>query len=155
MPNPTPARAHGSAQHGNRGQQERRHQICWVMAHSDWNMPAKPYDLRDRLFVFACVIVRVVQHLHTRGRIASALSDQLLRCGTSAGANYEEADDASSPRDKAAKRRIALREVKETRWRLRVLHKTGFLKDEHRPVIDEAGELVKILATIIRNSEES
>jgi len=57
---------------------------------------------------------------------AQALSYQLLKAGTSAGANYEEADDGSSPRDKAAKRKIVLRELKETRFRLRVLHVAGF-----------------------------
>jgi four helix bundle protein len=69
----------------------------------DWTVREKPYDLRERLFLFACRIVRVVQFLHTRSRIASALSEQLLRCGTSAGANWEEADDASSDRDELAK----------------------------------------------------
>jgi hypothetical protein len=43
----------------------------------------------------------VVQFLHIRGPVAAALSYQLLKCGTSAGANYEEADDGSSPRDAA------------------------------------------------------
>ncbi|MBM3818097.1 MAG: four helix bundle protein [Acidimicrobiia bacterium] len=87
------------------------------MEHNDWRPTRKPYDLRERLFEFACLIVRVVQFLHTRGPIPRALSDQLLECGTSAGANYEEADDGSSPADKLAKRRITLRELKEARFR--------------------------------------
>jgi four helix bundle protein len=41
----------------------------------------------------------LVQYLHTRRPIAVTLSEQLLRAATSAGANYEEADDGSSPRD--------------------------------------------------------
>ena len=68
----------------------------------NWNPRPKPYDLRQRLFEFACLIVQIVQFLHTRGPVASALCDQLLRCGTSAGANYEEADDGSSNRDSIA-----------------------------------------------------
>jgi hypothetical protein len=63
----------------------------------DWSFPSKPYDLRERLFQFACVIVRVVQFLHTRGPVAKALSYQVLKSGTSAGSNYEEADDGSRP----------------------------------------------------------
>lgn len=114
--------------------------------------PAKPYDLRERLLEFACDIVRVVQYLHTQGPIAKLLSDQVLKSGTSAGANYEEADDASSPRDAASKQKIALRELKETRFRLRVLRKTGFLTDVHDSVIAESGELVKIAAKILRNA---
>jgi len=118
----------------------------------DWTIREKPYDLRERLLLFACLIVRVVQFLQTQGPIAIAQSDQLLNCGTSAGANYEESDDGSSDRDRLAKRRIALRELKESRFRLRVLRKTRFLREEHDPVINEAEELVKILATIIRKS---
>jgi four helix bundle protein len=121
------------------------------MGSSEWH-PKKPYDLRERLFEFACLVVRVVQYLHTRGAVASSLSDQLLRCGTPAGANYEEADDGSSDRDTVAKQRIALRELKETAFRLRVLRKCGLLTAAHDPVIAEAGELRRILATIIRNA---
>jgi hypothetical protein len=56
------------------------------MKRRDWN-PKKPYDLRERLFEFGCLVIRL------------------------APANYEESDDASGSRDKAAKRRIALREL--------------------------------------------
>ena len=120
---------------------------------ADWKLPEKPYDLRERLFQFACVIVRVVQFLHTRGPVASALSYQVLKCGTSAGANYEEADDGSSDRDILAKRKISLREIKETRFRLRVLRKCELLTPDQDPVIKESDELVKILATLVRNSD--
>ena len=124
------------------------------MEPSDWNVGEKPYDLRERLFLFACLIVRVTQFLHTRGPVAKELSSQVLKSGTSAGANYEEADDGSSDRDSLAKKKIVLRELKETRWRLRVLLKTGYLTQAQAPVVTEAGELVKIVATIIRNEEE-
>jgi four helix bundle protein len=123
------------------------------MTDSDWTILEKPYDLRERLFLFACLIVRVVQFLHTRGPIARALSYQLLKSGTSAGANYEEADDGSSPKDELAKKRIALRELKESRFRLRVFRECGFLSSAQNPVIAEASELVKIVASVIRNSD--
>jgi four helix bundle protein len=118
----------------------------------DWSIKDKPYDLRERLFNFACVITRLAKFLHTQGPIAIALCAQLLRSGTSAGANYEEADDGSSPRDTRAKRQIVLRELKETSFRLRVLRKTGILGTAHDPVIDECAELVKIVAALIRKS---
>jgi four helix bundle protein len=70
-----------------------------------------------------------------------------------AASNLEEADDGSSSRDFRAKDRIALRELKESRLRLRILRSTGYLTDQDEPVIQESGELVKIVATIIRNSE--
>ena len=97
------------------------------MENEDWTIRKKPYDLRERLFLFACVIVRLVQFLHTRGPIAGALSYQILKSGTSAGANYEEADEGSSDRDQLAKRRIVLRELKETLFRLRVLRASGLM----------------------------
>lgn len=60
---------------------------------------------------------------------------QVLESGTSAGANYEEADDGSSARDKLS------------------LRKSGILTEAHDPVIAETSELVKILATLIRKTE--
>jgi four helix bundle protein len=81
--------------------------------------------------------------------VAKALSYQVLKCGTSVGSNYEEADDGSSERDRLAKRKIALREIKETRYRLRVLRKCGFLTSAQDPIIDESDELAKILATLV------
>ena len=123
------------------------------MKNTDWQMPDKPYDLRERLFLFACLIVRVVQFLHTRGPIAVALSYQILKSGNSAGANYEEADAGSSDRDTLAKRQIVLRELKETLFRLRVLRHTQLLTPAQDPVIQENVELTKILGKLIRNSK--
>lgn len=109
-----------------------------VMDATDWTFKDKPYDLRLRLFNFACVITRLAQFLHTRGPIAIALCEQVLKSGTSAGANYEESDDGSSSR--------------ETGFRLRVLRQAGILTAAHDPVINECAELVRILAALVRNS---
>jgi four helix bundle protein len=123
-----------------------------VMNANDWTFENKPYDLRERLFNFACVVTRLVMFLHTQGPIAIVFCAQVLRSGTSAGANYEEADDGSSPKDVRAKRRIVLRELKETSFRLRVLRRCEILTRAHDPVIDECAQLVKIVAALIRNS---
>jgi four helix bundle protein len=122
------------------------------MKNNDWSLGPRPYDLRERLFLFACTIVRVVQFLHTRGPIAIALSYQVLKSGNSAGANYEESDDGSSSADTLAKRRITLRELKETHFRLRVLRHSGLLLPAQDPVLDENEQLIRIVATVIRNS---
>jgi len=55
----------------------------------------KPFDLQDRLLVFACDVVRTVQFLHSRGPVARALSYQILDAGTAVGSNAEEADGAA------------------------------------------------------------
>ena len=125
------------------------------MKNQDWSIHDKPYDLRERLFLFACVIVRVVQFLHTRGPIAIALSYQILKSGNSAGANYEEADDGSSPSDVLAKRKITLRELKETRFRMRVLRHSGLMLPEQDPVIEENLELIRIVASLIRDQKRA
>ena len=122
------------------------------MATDDWTF-SKPFDLRERLLDFACVTVRLVEYLRTQGPVASALSEQLLKAGTSAGANYEESDDGSSRKDARAKSMITLRELKESRFRLQVLKRSGFLKPEHDPVIQEVTELIRIVAVVIKNSE--
>ena len=70
------------------------------METSDWTFKNKPYDLRERLFVFACVITRLVQYLHTRGPVAIRLSAQLLDSGTSAAANSRRRMTASSTDDR-------------------------------------------------------
>ena len=48
--------------------------LMQFMENIDWKIREKPYDLRERLFLFGCLIVRVAQFLHTRGPIAVALS---------------------------------------------------------------------------------
>ena len=112
----------------------------------------KPYDIHDRLLLFACDIVRTSQFLHEEGGIGRALSYQLLSAGTSAGANAEEGDGATSPNDFIAKMRIALREAKETRFRLRVCQRVGLLDSSFDPLIDESAQLVKILGKIVHNA---
>ena len=112
----------------------------------------KPYDLRERLFEYACAIVHLVQYLHRTDGVGRLLADQILRAGNSAGANYEEADDGSSPADTRAKRRLSLRELKEALFRLRVLRATGHLTEEHDPVINETLELKRIVASLVRKS---
>jgi four helix bundle protein len=112
----------------------------------------KPYDIHERLLIFACDIVNAVQFLHSRGPIARAFSYQLLSAGTSTGANAEEADGASSHDDFIAKNRIALKEAKETRFRLRVCRRCDLLGANFDPLVQESDELVRILAKIVHNA---
>ncbi len=122
------------------------------MAPVDWKS-SKPFDLRERLFEFGLLTIRIAQFLHTRGPIGVAVSSQILSSGTSAGANYEEADDGTSPRDSLAKKMIVLRELKECRWRMRLVRAAGILTADQDPVIEESDELVKIVAAVVRNAK--
>src|SRR5512145_1871649 len=85
-------------------------------------------------------------------RLTRALSYQLLSAGTSTGANAEEADGASSHDDFIAKNRIAVKEAKESRFRLRVCRRSNLLDARFEPLVQESDELVRILAKIVRNA---
>lgn len=82
---------------------------------------APPRDLRERTFAFALQIVKLCRHLELRNGVARTLSRQLLRAGTSIGANVEEAQAAQSRPDFINKNGIALKEARETHYWLRLL----------------------------------
>jgi four helix bundle protein len=128
---------------------------CFVMKDKADHDSAKPYDIRERLFLFASDVTEVVQKVHTLNRTLSELSAQLVKAAVSAAANAEEADDGSSRRDFLAKERICLRELKESRLRLRVLRRAKLLDARADTLIQESHELVCIVATIIRNADRN
>ena len=112
----------------------------------------KPFDIRQRLLLFGCDIIRATQFLHTRGPIERALSFQILAAGTSIGANVQEADGASSRADFVAKLRIALKEAKETRFRLALCRESELLDARFDPLLKEADEVVRIIGAIVHNT---
>ena len=129
--------------------------LCSVMKDKANRDCAKPYDIRERLFLFASDVTETLQKIHTPNRTLSELSAQLVKAAVSAAANAEEADDGSSRRDFLAKERICLRELKESRLRLRVLRRAHILDESADALIQESHELVCIVATIIRNADRN
>ncbi len=125
---------------------------CFSMEHHQPASVPKPFDIHERLLSFACDVVRAAQFLHTRGSIGRALSYQLLAAGTSVGANAQEADGASSHGDFIAKVRIALKEAKETRFRLHVCRRCDLLDARFDPLLVESDELVRIIGKIVHNA---
>jgi four helix bundle protein len=83
-------------------------------------------DLDDQLLEFAARIVRFVQSLPP-SLVGKRIGDQLLRSGTSVGANYEEAQAAESHNDFVHKLQIALKEAREANYWLRVLDRSGVM----------------------------
>ena len=77
-----------------------------------------------------------------------AIGDQLVRSGTSIGANTQEAQRARSKRDFKNCMQIALKEASETRYWLFVAEKSGLLKQSNLP--DDLEEIIKILSVIVR-----
>ena len=83
------------------------------------------------------------------------LSKQLLRSGTSIGANIKEAIRGQSKADFAAKMNISLKEASETEYWLELLHETGYLTEkEFKNIIAECIELIKLLTSIVKNTKK-
>lgn len=82
------------------------------------------------------------------------LSKQVLRSGTSIGANVEEAIGAQSKRDFVSKMSIAYKEVRETHYWLRLLRDSGYLKTEQiESILGDCEELLKLSGSIIRSTK--
>ncbi|WP_092112588.1 four helix bundle protein [Prevotella sp. KH2C16] len=83
------------------------------------------------------------------------LSRQLLRCGTSIGANIKEAIRGQSKADFRAKMNISLKEASESEYWIELLHRTGYLRDEEaESLLTDCRELLKLLTSIVRHSAE-
>jgi four helix bundle protein len=117
-------------------------------------MPApKPRDLCDRTFLFACDIVSFCLALSQRPGAHRQIAGQLLRAGTSVGANAEEAKAAYTRREFAFKNGIVLREARESRYWMRLIAATGLASQESvAPLLSEAEELVGIFTATVRKA---
>jgi four helix bundle protein len=110
----------------------------------------KPFDIVERTFQFALAIVRLCKDCERRNNSARTLARQLLRSGTSIGANVEEAQSGQSRADFVNKYSIALKEARETAYWLRLLIESGdCAPDAGNALRKEADELKKIIASII------
>jgi four helix bundle protein len=106
-------------------------------------------DLDERLLAYGATIIKLVESLPATiaGR---RIGDQLLRSGTSVGANFEEAQAAESKSDFVHKLQIALKELRESNFWLRLLAKAGILpQDALVEAIDESAQLRAILSKAV------
>ncbi|WP_456383078.1 four helix bundle protein [Hydrogenimonas sp.] len=109
----------------------------------------------DRSFSFAIRVVKLHKHQHLVERHkVFALADQLLRSGTSIGANVTEAQDAQSKKDFVSKLSIALKEAKESRYWIRLLVATDYL-DAKQPHVISLQNDIAVLTTIIKSSKQA
>ena len=110
--------------------------------------------IADKSFAYAVRIVKLCNFL-CEERKEFAISNQLLRSGTSIGANIEEALGGQSTRDFIAKLSIAYKEARESRFWLRLLFATNKLKEaEAVSMIEDTEELMKILTAILNSSRK-
>lgn len=109
----------------------------------------KKYDLRERTAKFGDDIINFAKKI-PESAITRPLISQLVRAGTSVGANYSEADDASTRKDFFYKIGICRKESKESRhWLQMIGTAVPSLKDEAKPHSNEAQELNLIFSAII------
>jgi four helix bundle protein len=104
---------------------------------------------------FAVRIVNLYRIL-IKDRHESVLAKQLLRSGTSIGANIAESQGAQSHPDFIAKIHISLKESQETGYWLRLLKRTGYITDpEYNSLRSDLSELIAIIITILKKTKDS
>lgn len=114
----------------------------------------KPNPLKDKSFQFALSIIRLYKFL-TKEKREYIMSKQLLRSGTSIGANIREAQNAQSKADFIHKFSIAQKECDETLYWLELLHQSGFLEEkEFSAIHSDANEILKMLRSSILTTKQ-
>ena len=111
--------------------------------------------IEERTFNFALLIIDVYKFLKMKNEYV--LSKQLLRSGTSIGANVEEAEAGQSKKDFIAKMSIASKEARESRYWIRLLTASGYL-DEYKgkdQLFKEINDIVNILTKIVKTSQQN
>ena len=103
---------------------------------------------------FAIRIVKLHGILKER-KCEFKIAEQLLKSGTSIGANINEAVQGQSRGDFVSKMNIALKEAFETDYWLELFHRTSYLtKEEYESIISDCIELKKILISIVKTTKE-
>jgi four helix bundle protein len=116
---------------------------------------AKPQNIVTRTFQFALRIVELANQLDNYRGSAGVLVRQILRSGTSIGANIEEAQAAESKADFIHKYNIALKEARETKYWLMLISASTFAKKtDLDSLIKESDEICRIIAQIIINARK-
>jgi len=108
----------------------------------------------EKSLAYAIRIVKLYKYLYENKR-ETVLSKQLLRSGTSIGANTRESKNAQSRNDFLNKLNIALKEADETEYWLELLYQTEYLDEkEYQSIQKDTSELIKILTSIIKKLKE-
>lgn len=114
-------------------------------------IPKRKYDLEERTAKFGEEIIKFAKKI-LKDSVTTSLINQLVKSGTSIGANYCEADDAESGQDFKHKIGIAKKEARETKYWLRMIATaTPELKEEARKLWQEAKELHLIFNSITKS----
>jgi len=111
-------------------------------------------EIAERTFGFAVRVVKLCQHLDEHPGVNRTIARQLLRSGTSIGANVEEGKGSQSRADFVAKYYIAVKEARETNYWLRLLKACDILSETKLDSLtDESDQLIRILTTIVKKTK--
>ena len=108
--------------------------------------------IRKKSFDFALLIIDLYREIQERHKYV--LSKQLLRSGTSIGANVEESCAGQSRKDFLAKMSIASKKARETRYWLQLLQQSKIVDVDVTSVLHGANELISILTSIVKTTSE-
>ena len=112
-----------------------------------------PNIIENKSIDFAIRIVNLYKYLCLKKR-EYVMAKQLLRCGTSIGANVAEAQKAQSRADFHTKMNIAMKEANESYYWIRLLHKTDYLsKKEFNSLEQDIKEIVAIITAICKTTD--
>jgi four helix bundle protein len=110
-------------------------------------------NLNERLLEYGARIIKLVESL-PKTLVGRRIGDQLLRSGTSAGANYEEAQGAESREDFTHKLQIALKELRESTYWLQLLVRAGKVSPEKMAsLLDESNQLRAMLSKAVATAK--
>jgi four helix bundle protein len=109
--------------------------------------------IEDRSFDFALDVIKIYKYLNSNKEYIMA--KQLLRSGTSIGANIQEAQAAQSRNDFIAKMSIASKEARETKYWLRLLDSSGYLNNfsDRDKTFTKINAIINIVTKIVKTSQ--
>ena len=120
-----------------------------------YEVKEKVFDIKKRTFNFGVNVIKLVQDL-PKNTVGFAIGSQLIRSGTSVGANIEESQNAESRKEFIYGLTVSLKEARETEYWLKIIKEVKLVKDLDIDVLlNEITELIKILITIIKKSKSS
>ena len=108
--------------------------------------------VQKKSFDFALTIIQLYKCLQDKREFV--LSRQLLRSGTSIGANVEEANAGQSRKDFLSKMSVASKEARETKYWLRLLQKSNLVDVDVSKEVTQVEELIRILTSIVKTTRE-
>jgi len=116
-------------------------------------MDQKPNIIKDKTYQFALEIIFLYKKMRDQNEFI--LSKQVIRSGTSIGANVEEAIAAQSRKDFISKMSISSKEARETNYWLRLLRDSNLCEGiDYTELIKDSEEIIKILTSIVKTTQK-